>query len=34
MKGTLVSQETLILGEKAAVEGEIFGSQVIVVGTI
>jgi len=32
MKGTLVSQETLILGEQAAVEGEIFGKQVIVAG--
>ncbi|MGA2357110.1 MAG: polymer-forming cytoskeletal protein [Terriglobales bacterium] len=32
MKGTLVSQEMLILGEKAAVEGEIQGNQVIVAG--
>jgi cytoskeletal protein CcmA (bactofilin family) len=32
MKGTLVSQQTLILGEKAAVEGEIVGNQVIVSG--
>ena len=32
MKGTLVSRETLILGEKAAVEGEIIGNQVIVSG--
>ncbi len=32
MKGTIVSQETLILGENAAVEGEISGGQVIVAG--
>jgi cytoskeletal protein CcmA (bactofilin family) len=32
MKGTVVSEETLILGEKAAVEGEIIGSHVIVAG--
>ena len=32
MKGTLVSQETLIIGEKAAVEGEIIGNQVIIAG--
>jgi cytoskeletal protein CcmA (bactofilin family) len=32
MKGTLVSRETLILGEKAAVEGEIIGNQVMVSG--
>ena len=32
MKGTLISQETLILGEEAAVEGEIIGNQVIVAG--
>jgi cytoskeletal protein CcmA (bactofilin family) len=32
MKGTLVSEETLILGEHAAVEGEIHGNYVIIGG--
>jgi cytoskeletal protein CcmA (bactofilin family) len=32
IKGTIVSEETLILGEQAAVEGEIIGNQVIVAG--
>jgi cytoskeletal protein CcmA (bactofilin family) len=32
IKGTVLSEETLILGEKAAVEGEIIGNQVIVAG--
>lgn len=32
MKGTLVSQETLILGEHAAVEGEILGNNVVIAG--
>jgi cytoskeletal protein CcmA (bactofilin family) len=32
MKGTIVSEEALIIGEKAAVEGEIVGNQVIVAG--
>lgn len=32
MKGTLVSEETLILGEHATVEGEIHGNYVIIAG--
>ena len=32
MKGTLASQGTLVIGEQAAVEGEIAGNQVIVAG--
>lgn len=32
MKGTLVSRETLILGEHAAVEGEILGNFVTIAG--
>ncbi len=32
MKGTLVSEETLILGEHATVEGEIHGNYVIIGG--
>jgi cytoskeletal protein CcmA (bactofilin family) len=32
MKGTLVSQGTLIIGEHAAIEGEILGNRVIVAG--
>jgi cytoskeletal protein CcmA (bactofilin family) len=32
MKGTLVSRDMLVLGEKSAVEGEIIGSHVIVAG--
>ena len=32
VKGTLISQETLILGEHAAVEGEIDGSNIIIAG--
>jgi cytoskeletal protein CcmA (bactofilin family) len=32
MKGTLVSEETLILGEHAIVEGEIDGNYVIIAG--
>jgi cytoskeletal protein CcmA (bactofilin family) len=32
MKGTLVSEETLILGEHATVEGEIDGNNVIISG--
>src|ERR1700735_1456046 len=32
MKGTLVSEETLILGEHAAVEGQIDGNYVIISG--
>ncbi|MGD0545547.1 MAG: polymer-forming cytoskeletal protein [Candidatus Acidiferrales bacterium] len=32
MKGTLVSEETLILGEHATVEGEIDGNYVIIAG--
>ncbi len=32
MKGTLVSHETLILGEHAAVEGEIVGNYVVILG--
>src|SRR5271156_2298356 len=31
-KGTLVSDETLVLGANAAVEGEIFGNYVIIAG--
>jgi len=32
MKGTLASEDTLILGEHAAVEGEIIGNRVIIAG--
>jgi cytoskeletal protein CcmA (bactofilin family) len=32
MKGTLTSEDTLILGEHAAVEGEIIGNRVIIAG--
>jgi len=32
MKGTLASEDTLILGEHAAVEGEIVGNRVIIAG--
>ena len=32
MKGTLVSEDTLILGEHAAVEGEIHGNRVVIGG--
>jgi cytoskeletal protein CcmA (bactofilin family) len=32
MKGTLVSEETLILGEHATVDGEIHGNYVIIAG--
>ena len=32
MKGTLVSEETLILGENAIIEGEIIGSHVVIKG--
>jgi len=32
MKGTLVSDETLILGENATVEGQIMGNYVIIAG--
>ncbi len=32
MKGTLVSRETLILGENAAVEGDIVGNHVVISG--
>lgn len=32
MKGTLESEETLVLGEHAVVEGEIIGNQVIIAG--
>ncbi|MGA8224668.1 MAG: polymer-forming cytoskeletal protein [Candidatus Acidiferrales bacterium] len=32
MKGTLVSSETLILGENAAIEGQIEGNYVIIAG--
>jgi cytoskeletal protein CcmA (bactofilin family) len=32
MKGTLVSEETLILGEHASVEGEVTGNAVIIAG--
>ena len=32
MKGTLLSDETLILGENATVEGEIMGNYVIIAG--
>jgi cytoskeletal protein CcmA (bactofilin family) len=32
MKGTVVSRETLIVGEKAAVEGEIQGNNVMISG--
>jgi len=32
VKGTLISRETLILGEHAAVEGEINGSNIIIAG--
>jgi cytoskeletal protein CcmA (bactofilin family) len=32
VKGTLVSRETLILGEHAAVEGEIDGNNIIIAG--
>lgn len=32
MKGTLVSQDTLILGEHAAIEGEIRGNEVVIAG--
>jgi cytoskeletal protein CcmA (bactofilin family) len=32
VKGTLVSRETLILGENAAVEGEIDGNSIIIAG--
>jgi len=32
MKGTLVSEDTLILGEHAAVEGEIIGNRVVIGG--
>jgi cytoskeletal protein CcmA (bactofilin family) len=32
MKGTLVSDETLVLGEHAVIEGEIIGNQVIIAG--
>jgi cytoskeletal protein CcmA (bactofilin family) len=32
MKGTLVSRETLILGEHAAVEGDIVGNHVVISG--
>ena len=32
VKGTIISQETLVIGENARVEGQIQGSQVIVAG--
>ena len=32
MKGTLISEGTLILGEHAAIEGEILGKRVIIAG--
>ena len=32
MKGTLISRETLILGEHAMVEGEIIGNHVVISG--
>lgn len=32
MKGTLVSEETLILGEHASVEGQIDGNRVVIAG--
>lgn len=32
MKGTLVSRETLVIGENAAVEGEILGNHVMISG--
>jgi cytoskeletal protein CcmA (bactofilin family) len=32
MKGTLVSEDTLVLGEHAAVEGEIHGNRVVIAG--
>jgi cytoskeletal protein CcmA (bactofilin family) len=32
MKGTLVSEDTLILGEHAVIEGEIIGNRVIIAG--
>jgi cytoskeletal protein CcmA (bactofilin family) len=32
MKGTLVSEETLILGSNASVEGEIIGNHVVIAG--
>jgi cytoskeletal protein CcmA (bactofilin family) len=32
MKGTLVSEDALILGEHAVVEGEIYGNRVVIAG--
>jgi len=32
MKGTLVSEDTLILGEHAAIEGEVIGNRVVIAG--
>jgi len=32
MKGTLLSEDTLVLGEHAAVEGEIHGNRIVIAG--
>jgi cytoskeletal protein CcmA (bactofilin family) len=32
MKGTLISEETLIVGEHALIEGQIIGNQVVIAG--
>ena len=32
MKGTLVSEDTLILGENAIVEGEVIGNRIVIAG--
>ncbi len=34
MKGTIVSQSTLVIGENAVVEGQIEGNQVVVAGRV